>query len=60
MSLLCGSVIAHEIEARSSYQTLTMSLSNHSNDTELLFLSLYIRTELRAPVVIVKHSDAMF
>ena len=41
VSLPCGSVIARELEARSSYQTLTISLRNHGNDTELLVLSLY-------------------
>ena len=41
MSVLCGSVIARELEARSSNQKLTMSLRNHGNATELLVLSLY-------------------
>ena len=41
VSLPCGSVIAHELEARSSYQKLTMSLHNLGNDPELLVLRLY-------------------
>ena len=41
VSLPCGSVIAHKLDARYSYQKLTKSLRNNGNDTELSVLSLY-------------------
>ena len=41
VSLPCGSVIAHKLEARSSYLKLAMPLRNHGKDIELLVLSLY-------------------